>query len=108
MTEKLISTGLVNSAYGSSRLLQGGAVQDADFAGQAEGPSFAQLVQGATQNTVTTIREAEQVAQAGLAGEVSAQQVVEATLEMETTLRIAVSVRDKLVEAYQQVMQMPI
>ena len=45
---------------------------------------------------------------AGLVGDVSAQQVVEATLEMETTLKLAVSVRDRLVEAYQQVMQMPI
>ena len=34
--------------------------------------------------------------------------MVEATMEMETTLRLAVSVRDRLVEAYQQIMQMPI
>jgi flagellar hook-basal body complex protein FliE len=34
--------------------------------------------------------------------------VVEATLELETTLRIAVSMRDKFVQAYQEVLRMPI
>lgn len=104
--DKLITTGLVNNAYGSSSKLQGGAGIAAPE--EAQGVNFAELVRSAAQNTVTTVREAEQVQQAGLAGEVSAQQVVEATMEMETTLRLAVTVRDRLVEAYQQIMQMPI
>lgn len=105
--DKLITTGLVNNAYGSSSRLQGGpgAIAAPE---EATGIDFAALVRSATQNAVQTVREAEQVQQAGLVGEVSAQQVVEATMEMETTLRLAVSVRDRLVEAYQQIMQMPI
>ncbi|GAA6150333.1 MAG: flagellar hook-basal body complex protein FliE [Pseudomonadota bacterium] len=105
--DKLITTGLVNNAYGSSSKLQGGAGAIASPE-ETAGVNFAELVRNAAQNTVTTVREAEQVQQAGLVGEVSAQQVVEATMEMETTLRLAVSVRDRLVEAYQQIMQMPI
>ena len=77
-------------------------------AAAAEGVNFADMVKGAAQDVVTSIKDSEKVQEAGLVGEVSAQQVVEATLEMETTLRMAVSVRDKLVEAYQQIMQMPI
>lgn len=104
--DKLITTGLVNNAYGSSSRLQGGA-------GAMEAPeearvNFADMLRNAAQNSVTTVREAEQVQQMGLTGDVSAQQVVEATMEMETTLRLAVSVRDRLVEAYQQIMQMPV
>ncbi|EAQ02011.1 flagellar biosynthesis protein [Pseudooceanicola batsensis HTCC2597] len=107
--DKLITTGLVNSAYGSSSRLQGGPGQLAGAAGDADKVNFAELVRDAAQGSMQTIREAEQVQQAGMVGEnVSAQQVVEATLEMETTLRLAVSVRDRLVEAYQQIMQMPI
>lgn len=104
--DKLITTGLVNSAYGSSSKLQGGA--GAIAAPEEARVNFADMLRNAAQNSVTTVREAEQIQQAGMTGEVSAQQVVEATMEMETTLRLAVSVRDRLVEAYQQIMQMPI
>ncbi|WP_407496396.1 flagellar hook-basal body complex protein FliE [Pseudooceanicola sp. MF1-13] len=104
--EKLITTGLVNSAYGSSSKLQGGA--GALAAPEETKVNFADMLRNAAQNSVTTVREAEQIQQMGLTGDVSAQQVVEATMEMETTLRLAVSVRDRLVEAYQQIMQMPV
>jgi len=104
--DKLISTSLVNSAYGSSTRLKGGP-GEIDTVEEA-GVSFGEMVRNATQQTVQTVREAEQVQQAGLTGDASAQKVVEATLEMETTLKLAVSVRDKLVEAYQQIMQMPV
>ena len=104
--DKLISTSLVNSAYGSSSRLQGGP---GETQAQEEAQvSFGDMVRNAAQESVQVVREAEQVQQAGLAGDASAQKVVEATLEMETTLRLAVSVRDKLVEAYQQIMQMPV
>ena len=46
--------------------------------------------------------------QRGLVGEADTQAVIEATLAMESTLKVAVSVRDKLVEAYRDIMQMPI
>ena len=104
--DKLISTSLVNSAYGSSSRLQGGP---AETQAQEEAQvSFGEMVRNAAQESVQTVREAEQIQQAGLTGDVSAQKIVEATLEMETTLKLAVSVRDKLVEAYQQIMQMPV
>jgi flagellar hook-basal body complex protein FliE len=104
--DKLISTSLVNSAYGSSSRLQGGP---AETQAQEEARvSFGEMVRNAAQESVQTVREAEQIQQAGLTGDVSAQKIVEATLEMETTLKLAVSVRDKLVEAYQQIMQMPV
>lgn len=104
--DKLISTNLVNTAYGSSRRLQGGPAET--DAAQAAHVSFGDMVRSAAQDSVQTVREAEQVQAAGLTGDVSTQRVVEATLEMESTLRLAVSVRDKLVEAYQQIMQMPV
>lgn len=104
--DKLITTGLVNNAYGSSSRLQGGAGGLA--APEEARTNFADMLRNAAQNSVTSVREAEQIQQAGMTGELSAQQVVEATMEMETTLRLAVSVRDRLVEAYQQIMQMPI
>jgi flagellar hook-basal body complex protein FliE len=104
--DKLISTSLVNSAYGNSTRLKGGPGETE--AAEAARVSFGDMVRNAAQESVQVIRDAEQVQHVGLTGEVSAQKVVEATLEMETTLKLAVSVRDKLVEAYQQIMQMPV
>ena len=54
------------------------------------------------------MREGEAVAQAGLRGEADTQQVVEAMLAMESTVKVAVSVRDRFVEAYQEILRMPI
>jgi len=55
---------------------------------------------------VSTVREGDATAAAGLTGEAGLQQVVEATMAMESTVKMSVAVRDKLVEAYQEVMRM--
>ncbi len=70
--------------------------------------SFADLVGDAVSGTVETARQADKTAVAGLKGEASTQQVVEATLELETTVRVAVAMRDKVVQAYQEILRMPI
>jgi flagellar hook-basal body complex protein FliE len=59
-------------------------------------------------DAVDTARTAEQAASAGLRGDLDTQSVVEATLELETTLRVAVSMRDKFVQAYQEILRMPL
>ncbi len=73
-----------------------------------EGHQLRRHGRDAAADAIQTIRSAEAAAQAGLDGKVGTQQVVEATMELETTVRIAVTMRDKLVEAYQQIMRMPI
>ena len=105
-TTKLISTSAVDGAYRNSQDLKIGSVPPVS-PGQ-DGASFADMVRGAAEDTATRIREAEVVATAGLTGEATTQQVVEATLELETTVKVAVSMRDKLVEAYQEIMRMPV
>ncbi|MGR3464804.1 flagellar hook-basal body complex protein FliE [Limimaricola sp.] len=107
MTEfsSILSTSNIRGAYRSSQELSGtpGPVEPA-----AKGESFAEILKGATANAVDNVREAEAVAQKGLVGEVGTQQVVEATLELESTVKMMVSMRDKVVEAYQEIMRMPI
>ncbi len=102
----LVSNAAVNGAYRSTRDLK--TTAPAQEAGGAEKPSFSELVAKAGSDTVETIRNAEQAAQQGLSGNSDTQQVVEATLELDTTVKVAVSVRDKLVEAYQEIMRMPV
>lgn len=73
-----------------------------------EGSDFSTMVAEAAQKAVDTVRSGDQTALAGLQGQAGLQQVVEATMAMESTVQVSVAVRDKLVEAYQDVMRMPI
>jgi flagellar hook-basal body complex protein FliE len=100
----VLSTSAIQGAYRSSQEL---STDRAEAAAQPE-TSFSDMLRDVASGAVDTARTAEQAAEAGLKGELPTQNVVEATLELETTLRIAVSMRDKFVQAYQEVLRMPI
>jgi flagellar hook-basal body complex protein FliE len=103
----ILSTGAVSGAYRNASGLR--SEKPAGPEAQPEqGATFADMVREATADAIQTIRETDAIAQAGMDGKVNTQQVVEATLELESTVRIAVTMRDKLVEAYQEIMRMPI
>lgn len=99
----IMPSGLIQGAYGRAQALTGGPDGPA-----APGQSFADMIGQATANAVHTVREADATIQAGLQGKVGTQQIVEATMAMENTVKMTVAVRNKLVDAYQQIMQMQI
>ena len=98
----VISSASVRGAYGASKSMV------AEKSDATEATSFTQMVEKAAGDAAQTVRESDIVVRSGLAGEASTQQVVEATIAMESTVKIAVSMRDKLVAAYQEVLRMPI
>ncbi|OWU83168.1 flagellar biosynthesis protein [Oceanicola sp. 22II-s10i] len=106
-TSTLISNSAVSGAYRSSRDMQVN-LPAPELPVQERTSSFADMIKDAGAEAVQTIRQAEQVTQAGMRGDIETQTVVEATLELDTTVKVAVTVRDKLVEAYQEIMRMPI
>jgi flagellar hook-basal body complex protein FliE len=55
-----------------------------------------------------TLRTSEETAKAGLAGRADPQAVVEALAATELAVQTAVAVRDKVVEAYQEILRMPV
>ena len=57
---------------------------------------------------VQTLRQGEQTATAGLAGRADAQSVVTALAATEIAVQTAVTLRDKVVEAYQEILRMPV
>ncbi|PYE84500.1 flagellar hook-basal body complex protein FliE [Pseudoroseicyclus aestuarii] len=101
----LVSSGAVRGAYRSAQSL---AAERGPLVVEEAPPSFAEALSQAASTTMENVRASEEVMQRGLVGEAETQAVIEATLAMEQTLKIAVSVRDKLVEAYRDIMQMPI
>ena len=55
-----------------------------------------------------TLRASEETVKAGLAGRADPQAVVEALAATELAVQTAVAVRDKVVEAYQEILRMPV
>jgi flagellar hook-basal body complex protein FliE len=71
-------------------------------------PDFSALVSQATGQAVQSLRQGEAVTQAAVMGRTGTQEMVEAVMSMETSLRTTLAIRDKCVEAYQEIMRMPI
>ena len=99
------SNAAIQGAYGSAKSLKG-PVQLAE--GDDKTQSFGDMLRTAAAQSVENVRQGDEVATQGLTGKAGIQQVVEATMTMESTVRVSVAVRDKIVEAYQDIMRMPI
>ncbi len=100
----VVTSPAILSAYENSQNLR---VAKTDATNNTD-TSFANVLGAAVSDVTETVRQADRAAVAGLKGDISTQQVVEATMELETSLRVAVSVRDKVVQAYQEILRMPI
>lgn len=72
------------------------------------GPSFADFVKDAVGDVVSTTKTAETQAIAGVTKHAEITDVVSAITSAELTLQTVVAVRDKVINAYQEIMKMPI
>ncbi|HEX2760638.1 MAG TPA: flagellar hook-basal body complex protein FliE [Rhizomicrobium sp.] len=70
--------------------------------------SFSDFLSGAVKDSIQTIANGEQAAQAQVAGKSNIVDVVNAVNSAELTLNTVVAVRDKVVQAYQSILNMPI
>ena len=78
-------------------------------AGSAAGTqSFSQFLDGAVKDAVGTLKNGEDMAAKQAAGKANMVNVVNAVNAAELTLDTVVAVRDKVIQAYQSIMQMPI
>ena len=69
---------------------------------------FSMMVKNFTQNAIDKSEMSEQLSAAAAAGKASIDQVVIAVAEAESTLNTVVAVRDKVLEAYREILRMPI
>jgi|HigsolmetaAR202D_1030399.scaffolds.fasta_scaffold53221_2 flagellar hook-basal body complex protein FliE len=72
------------------------------------GPSFADMVGEGLQSAVEAGRHAEEMSLKGIAGQAELTDVVTAVSNAEVMLQTVVTVRDRVLQAYQDVMRMPI
>ena len=94
-------TAAYNSIAKSSATTPGMAARD------GSGPDFATMVQDAAKQSVNALKEGEAASMLGVAGKLDLTQVVTAVNNAQLTLQSAVAVRDRIVQSYQQIMQMP-
>ena len=69
---------------------------------------FAQTLASMATDAISTIKAGEMTATAGMKGQASLQQVVQAVMMADQTLQTVVAVRDKVVSAYQEISRMQI
>jgi flagellar hook-basal body complex protein FliE len=72
------------------------------------GSSFGDLVKGAIEGTVHTLQKGEQATMEAATGKTDLIKVTQAVNDAEVALQSVTAVRDKMVQAYQSIIQMPI
>lgn len=71
-------------------------------------PSFEDYISDAARGVVDSLHNAEQVSKEALMGKASVQEVVTAIMVAETNLQTVVSLRDKMIQSYQEILRMPV
>ncbi len=92
---------------GVAPLMQPG-VGSVPTASEESGSDFTQMLASMARDAVTTVKAGEATAMAGMQGQATVQQVVEAVMQAEQTMQTMVAVRDKVVGAYLEISRMQI
>jgi len=74
----------------------------------APAPEFAAVLRDSVQEAVAVKRHAEEQSMLAVAGKADLAEVVTAVANAELTLQTVVSIRDRMVQAYQDIIRMPI
>lgn len=91
-----------------AQALQTAAGAAAAPAGDAAAPDFGAMLSGVLNDAVGAAKAGEAQMTAAATGQMSLVDVVTAVAEAEVTLETVVAVRDRVVQAYQDIMRMPI
>jgi flagellar hook-basal body complex protein FliE len=75
---------------------------------QGAGGSFGDLLRQATNSVVDTVGKGEQASLQAAAGKADLAQVTQAVSNAEVAVQTVVALRDRVVQAYQDIMRMPI
>lgn len=83
-------------------------VTDSAQGKEAAGTDFSSMVKNFADSAVASGKSSEKLSAAAAAGQADINQVVVAVAEAEVTLNTVVAVRDRVIEAYREVLRMPI
>ena len=104
MVDKIVDPNIAASAY----LNSGKIDTSARTLGDDNKVTFSDFLKQKAEESVNVLRSSEQMSARAVTGEADITDVVQAVTAAELTLQTVVSVRDRLVSAYQEIMRMPI
>ena len=99
---------LAANAYASLARLADPSAALAKAAGEGGGPNFGALLKDALGAVVEAGRKSDAQQQALAAGKANIVDVVTAVSETEVAVETMVSVRDRVIQSYEEIMRMPI
>ncbi len=102
MVDKIANPAAINAYANTAKL---GDVTEGETAGKA---TFLDMMKNAVVDSISTMKQGEVMSAKAVTGEASLPDVVSAVNAAELTLNTVVAVRDRLVNAYQELMRMPI
>ncbi|MEM6666564.1 MAG: flagellar hook-basal body complex protein FliE [Pseudomonadota bacterium] len=97
-----------SGAAGGLGNIAGGAAGALPGATEAGGDGFASMLKDAAEGVVERGRATDQIMQSAAQGQGDMVNVVTAIAESELTVQTMVSVRDRVISAYQEIMNMPV
>ena len=103
-----VGAGAPQAALSAYRAIDGGALEGAGGAAPSAGASFSGALSRALGAVVDTGRQAETGAMQAISGQGDIGAVVTAVAKAELALQTTAAVRDRVVQAYQDIMRMPI
>jgi len=96
------------AAYRAAAQMGAPAASAAIAPANVPGGNFTDFLSGAIKDSISTIRQGEHAATQQVQGKANLVDVVQSVNAAEITLDTVVAVRDKVVAAYQSIMNMPI
>jgi len=104
----ITSIGNAIAAYNATARAARGETELQPQAGETGGLDFAQMLRDGAKQAIEAGKKSELLSEQALAGKADVRDVVAAVNNAALTLQTVVAVRDKVVAAYNQSLQMPI
>jgi len=101
------STDSLLKSVSETRFMSGGQ-ETSEVGKTGETASFSDTLASVSQDAIQRLKDGEAASLAGVDGQASVQQVVEAVMAAEQSLQTAIAIRDKVVGAYQEISRMTI
>ena len=112
MIDKIADPSAAINAYSNSmKIAQGTKGADESESGSGDsggGVTFSDFLKQKASESVDTLRKSEEMSAKAITGEADITDVVQAVSAAEITLQTVVSVRDRMISAYQEIMRMPV
>ncbi len=83
-------------------------IQDPSATQSKGGTGFSEMLREASESAVSSLREGEAISLQAAAGTADINEVIMAVGKAEMTLQTVVTIRDRVIQAYQEILRMPI